>query len=315
MERSPHDQFFKRSLQELPVARSFLKNHLPNSIKPLIHWGTLNLFESNTVGYGLDIRISDITYKAKMKKELGYFITTFEHKSYPDKWAPFQVFYNMFRLLDTHHRQQQHSEDLPLVYGLLVYNGEKPYNFSTNFYALFGYYKDHARTIFNNPCQLIDFNDIPDKSLQKNAYDSLMIFAMKKVAQENMLDYADKLAELMNAYQENRKNTPAEYIKSVLHFLLTKKSCNSSAKQFTERLGRQLRSDIRGDMMTMAEQFVLEGKLEGKLEGLKQGKEKTLFALIKNMQSMKIPSQQIALITKLPLKKVEDLLDTQTTAE
>ncbi len=39
---TPHDAFFQKSLQRLEVAKSFLKQHLPEDISRLIDWNTLS---------------------------------------------------------------------------------------------------------------------------------------------------------------------------------------------------------------------------------------------------------------------------------
>src|ERR1700733_8881289 len=82
--RSKHDPFLSKSLELLPIAVDFFKQHLPISLRPLIDLSTLERVDRKNTDKRLKQRQRDIIYKAVFNKTDTCFLAL-EHVS-QEKW-------------------------------------------------------------------------------------------------------------------------------------------------------------------------------------------------------------------------------------
>ena len=87
-----HDKYMGFCLQEEAIGQAFLERILPDRLKAQIQWDTLGLWDKETVDKGMRRRVTDVVYTANLKGggKNDVLLMVFEHKSYLDKWAPFQ---------------------------------------------------------------------------------------------------------------------------------------------------------------------------------------------------------------------------------
>ena len=62
---NPHDKYFRSSMSDLRVARSFLQAHLPKKILNKVHWESLKLEHSHHVDNHLSESMTDMLYFVK----------------------------------------------------------------------------------------------------------------------------------------------------------------------------------------------------------------------------------------------------------
>jgi predicted transposase/invertase (TIGR01784 family) len=95
---SPHDKFFKEMFSKKDVAESFLKNYLPEELLGLVDTESLEISKNSFVDSNLKEYFSDIIYKVNINNNPSYIYCLFEHKSYPDKNAAFQLLKDMTKI-------------------------------------------------------------------------------------------------------------------------------------------------------------------------------------------------------------------------
>lgn len=86
---NPHDKFFKETLGNIEVAKSFLHHYLPSEITKMVDRDTLYPEKDSFIDEELKERFSDLLFSANISGRAGYTYFLFEHKSYPDKQSPF----------------------------------------------------------------------------------------------------------------------------------------------------------------------------------------------------------------------------------
>ena len=306
MNNLKHDEYFKHSMKELQVAKDFLQRHIPKEIQENIQWDTLRHYDAHTVSADLRKKTADLVYEVNFKNEKGYFLLTLEHKSYPDKWVSFQLMNNIFRLLNAYRQQHPTAEHFPFVYGLVVYNGEKNYRYSTNFFDLFGPHAETMSKLFTEPFPLIDFSKIVDRELSGESFDSLMTFAMKYVWLKDLREVAEHLSRLLRTFGNEDFE---RYIKPMLFYWFENvRSMPHNKAVFDDILSSIHSKDLEDKMETLLQGLQREWREEALQEGLERGRQKSSCNFALNLLKMQYFSlEKIAELTELPLDTVKAL--------
>jgi len=71
-------------------------------------------------------------YKTKMNEEDAWVYFYIEQARKPEYWQPFTLLRYMILAMDHVRRQHKKRRFLPLVYPLLIYNGDRRYTYSMN---------------------------------------------------------------------------------------------------------------------------------------------------------------------------------------
>ncbi|RIK24795.1 MAG: transposase, partial [Chloroflexi bacterium] len=133
---NPHDKFFQTVFGRKEWAQAFLTQHLPQPVAQLVDLTTLELQPGSFVDPNLREHFTDLLYKAQRKDgKPSYIYMLFEHKSYPERFASFQLLRYLVRIWERELREEKPAL-LTLIFPLLVYHGEEPWNAPTNFAAL-----------------------------------------------------------------------------------------------------------------------------------------------------------------------------------
>ena len=149
---TPHDNFCKAALSDIRVAKSSFSEYLPTRIVDMVNFDTLNVANASFTNKYLRQQESDILFTADIAGKTGYLYLLLEHQSTPDKLMPMRLFSYIAEILNMH--VKNNSDDsykqlpLPVVMPLVLYNGKRPYNYSRNFFDLFGEYTDLMQEIF-----------------------------------------------------------------------------------------------------------------------------------------------------------------------
>lgn len=158
-----HNHFFKASMSDPRVALEFFETHLPENIKKLADLSTLQIRLGNFVDKELKLQVTDMLFSVDWHGNPGYLYTLVEHQRTPDKWMAFRKLKYMTQIMEQHRKEKG---ELPLVYVLIIYNGEQKYRYSTDLFHLFGEYEMLARRTFLEPFHLIDLSQVADEDLQ-----------------------------------------------------------------------------------------------------------------------------------------------------
>lgn len=185
---SPHDRFFRSAMANSKVAKEFFEQYLPNRIKAVLDLNSIKPKKESFIDDKLKLQISDLLFETKFNKRSGYIYLLVEHQSTSHKLMAFRILKYMLAIMDQHLKVTK-SEQLPLVYPMIFYNGSENYNYSTDIFDLFGNDKGLAQDIFWNPYQLIDLSKIPDEELKNYLWSGIIMKTMKHIFDNNFLPF------------------------------------------------------------------------------------------------------------------------------
>ena len=87
-----HDKFFKTSLSNVQVAKSFFQHHLPSTVQSYLDFNSLELQPVTYINHALQSSASDILYKVNYlkSKSAAYICILSEHQSSIDPLMAFR---------------------------------------------------------------------------------------------------------------------------------------------------------------------------------------------------------------------------------
>ena len=80
--QTPHDKFFKRSMEEKEVAKDLIQEYLPRNVLAKVDTTSLEIEKESFIDDELAEHFSDVVYKARIAGRTSYLCFIFEHKSY-----------------------------------------------------------------------------------------------------------------------------------------------------------------------------------------------------------------------------------------
>lgn len=257
---TPHDAFFKEVLTNKLIAKEFLQKHLPESISAVVDYNSLTICKESFIEPSLQMQMSDILYSIKFDNKLGYIYFLIEHQSKPEKYLSFRIIEYTLKIIKQHLKQNS-KNDLPLVYPLVFYNGEKtPYPYSTDIMELF-VDQNLARDIMFKPFQLIDINSVCDDELVKQSHIGLMQLLMKHIRERDALNLIE---DYMGELKKFAKQGERDFLVSIMQYMVNAGEVSNQVK-FIDIMTNTL-AIPEEKIMTIAEHWRQEGRQEGRQE-------------------------------------------------
>ena len=264
----PHDKYFRASMSDLRVAKTFLQAHLPEKILAKIDWPSLRVAPDHHVDKHLSETITDIVYQVNFGKDPGYIMILVEHQSTIDPLMPFRMLdYSISIMRD--YMKEHPGRPLPLVVPLVFYSGKTPYNCSTDVFELFGEQETLARETFLNPFHLIDVGSIPDEELRQHTWAGVMELVQKYIWERDFLPIMKDLAPLLRELASDAGN---DYIYATLKYVSSTANLNDFT-EFATIIDKEVSSELGENVMSLASMLRTEGREEGRVEGRETGRE------------------------------------------
>ncbi len=282
---NPHDRFFKATFSRRETALSFLQTYLPPELAQTFDFSSFEISKDSFVDSELKEHFSDILYKTGLQSGgQACIYILFEHKSYQDKLAAFQILKYMVKIWEQQRRQneeQKLKQKYPLkpIFPLLVYHGKEDWKVGLNFVAIFDqadlpdvlrpYVPDYEYWLY-------DLSQYSDEEIKGEVISRLGTLLLKYIYRDDLLEALRRILPLLIEVQQ--KETGLEYIETVLRYL------TSGAEKITEAELTEILKEVYAEgeklMPTIAQQWIeqgwTKGRQEGRQEGLKEGLEKGL---------------------------------------
>ncbi len=126
----PHDITFKKLFGEREIAKDVIEKNLPKEVLEVLDMDSLEKLDGSFINKDLKETFSDLLYGAKINNRDAYIALLWEHKSYTDKFAVFQV---AGYILDIWMKIiKEGKKELPVVIPIVVYHGKSGWNYKTN---------------------------------------------------------------------------------------------------------------------------------------------------------------------------------------
>ena len=306
---SPHDKFFKLSLQEIRVAKDFFTHHLPEQIKKQIDLSTLHLESESFIDKDQQAHFSDVLYSVSIDKKPGYVLILTEHQSSAEVLMPFRILKYMCLVWDKHIKRFEKKQDkpktFPIIYPLIFYHGrESPYPYSCDFLDCFDN-KWLAEEILHKAFHLIDTTQIPDEELLGHGAAALFEVIQKNIFKRNIQVALEGVfkAEL---FQWLGEQVDGEYLDHVIKYVINQGELQD-IKEFFQKLIEALPDEER-KIMTIAEQLRQEGMQKGVQQGMQQGFNNAVHQFAKNLLAEMKDLDKVAQVMGLSRQELEKIL-------
>ncbi|MCE3238889.1 MAG: putative transposase, partial [Gammaproteobacteria bacterium] len=195
------------------------------------------------------------------------------------------------------HIRQHPEEPLPPVYTLVVYSGQDPWTAPLEIFPLFGNQEAWAREWLFKPYQLIDLQRLDDKDLQKHLGSGLLEFALKYRTIRNLASFLETLLPWVDQLEKKWSQAGIFLGRVVVEYVLDGVNSHSNEIEiFIEKVNHYLTGKLRGEVMTLAQQFEQRGVQQGIQQGMQQG-EATLLLRLMQHRFGTVPPSYTQLIT------------------
>jgi predicted transposase YdaD len=141
-----------------------------------------------------------------------------EHQSSIDLWMAFRLWIYITRLMEAH-RTKHPESPLPLIYPMVVYTGQEPWNAQLDIFSLFDKNKDIAKAWLLQPFQLLNIHTISDDDMRKRQWCGVVEFALKN---KKVRDFQKFLKTLLPWLRELEQSgdSGSSFIRIVLKYIL-----------------------------------------------------------------------------------------------
>lgn len=260
------DKLFKQAMSNIKVATDFFQAHLPQEILEQSDLTTLRLEKNSFVDDSFKNLEADVIYQVKIKEKDSFFYLLCENQSEVDPMIAFRLLVYTVDLLKFYRKQHPKSSLLPVVYPLVVYSGEKPWDAPRVVFDLF-HQPALAKAFFLNAYQLIDICRVQDEALRQRTLSGIVEFALKN---KRIYDLEKFLKSLFPWLNEVEIQAGSDFAKIILRY--TANSLDAHGKDlYLEKANNYLSSNLQGEVMTLAQEFREEGIKVGVQQGLQQG--------------------------------------------
>ncbi|WP_295389695.1 Rpn family recombination-promoting nuclease/putative transposase [uncultured Thiodictyon sp.] len=256
---TPHDAFFRESFGRREVAADFLRQQLPAQLLDDVDLGTLEISKDTYVSTDLRSAYSDLVYRVRYRDGTLTIYLLFEHKSSPEHWTLLQLLRYIAAEGDQYRKQHPDARQLPPIYPLVIYHGERHWRAPMSFHDL----------VAPLPAALLPFvpqftyalHDIfarTDAQLKGDVLTRLVQLGMRWVFSKEPLERLRNLLTLIEEVQD--RATALEILESLLRY-------------YVQGTGRVEERDVRallqqtttGDpiMQTFIDRYIEQGRQLG----------------------------------------------------
>ncbi len=298
---SPHDKFFKLSMQEIKIAKDFFKHHVPEYVQKQMDFNSLHLEPESFIDQEQQAHFSDVLYSIMIDKKPGFLFILAEHQSKAEKLMPFRVLQYMCLIWNKHLKKQEKQKEkkgyLPIIYPLIFYHGRQaPYPYSCDLLDCF-LDKVLAEKILHGPVQLIDVTQISDAALKKHGTAALFELMQKHIYERNMGEFLQELLQ-GGLIQLVSRETNGEYLGHVIKYVVNQSEIQD-VKGFFAELTKALPHEEE-KIMTIAEQLIQQG--------MQQGMQLGAAKIVQNLYRTLKNEEKVAELSHLSLQEVRDIL-------
>lgn len=296
---NPHDRFFKAAFSRPEITADFLKHYLPESVASQLDLTptAVKLRKGSFVDRHLRQHASDLLYQVRFRDgREGLVYILFEHKSYQDPLAAFQLLRYMVRIWEHEQQRARGSTLLPII-PLVVYHGRTVWRTPTTFGALFdgpdalrGYWPEFAY-------QITDLSVQRDEAIRDVMAAVQTVLMLLREVPGNRL--AEQLPNILAHLREVVDTVLRfEYLEMGLRYI-TEANESITDSELQGAIEDALPEIGGGAMTTLAEKWVTQGLERGLQRGIAEGTRNGLLAGIELALELKFGGTGLALMPEI----------------
>jgi len=201
-------------------------------------------------------------------------------------------------------RTNTKRKTLPLIFPLVIFNGDRRYEHSLTLSDLLA--PESVKVIFSQlftkPFPLVDLAAMPDDTLREKAQTHVraiaLLMALKHAHDRNLKTFFEQV--LVSALKQLEQQGGSDAVVDILYYLMTEGKFLKN-NELKEIIHREFSQKTEGKLMTITQQIERKAKLEGKLEGKLEAMHLVANELLKE-------GRRIDYIQKITKLKRDDIL-------
>ena len=267
---NPHDRFFKAVFGRAEVAAEFLVRYLPAGVAREMDWTTLRAAKDSFLDPELAGHPADLLYAVELRGGgPAYVQVLFEHKSYVEARINLDLLRYRVRIWEQW-RKAGNAGPLPIIIPVVVYHGATTWQVSRQFAD--GVVEAPALREFVPVCvyHLMDVSAYPDEELRGAVMLHTALLTLKYIFRNELRERLPGILGLLRSLEQS--SSGLDYVTTLLRYLAQgAKADRLTAAELRQTVAATLTGG--GDlMMTIAEQWIQEGRREGRQEGRQEGR-------------------------------------------
>ena len=300
-------------MQFPPLRRALIERYLPKELLALVDLNQIQTMPTKFAQANKTI-VPDSVLRAPYVTGKGWLYAILEQQTNPNDQIPLRLTLARGRVLEFD--LNQHSELPPIIWTLILANGNQRWTGSLDIYSkLPAAARKWAHRCISKPPQLVQLIDMPP--IKKSSCPELdaMLLLMQKAHD----DPAGALIDSEPLLQAIPRQYRSAMLNEMFLYTLTADG-HKSSEEFIMRLKEGLCSDVRREIMSIAQVLRQEGKEEGKEEGekigmqkgekvgMQKGKKEGLETAAIGMLKEGLALEQVRKITHLSKERITQLL-------
>ena len=263
---NPHDRFFKAVFGRTEVAAEFLARYLPAVVAGALDWNTLRAERDSFLDPELTQHPADLLYAVNLRGGgPAYVHVLFEHKSYVEARINLDLLRYRVRIWEQW-LNAGNIGPLPVIVPVVVYHGAAAWRVSRQFAE--GVVEAPALRECVPGCvyYLVDLSAYRDEELRGAVILRTALLALKYIFRDELRERLPGILGLLRELEQG--SSGLDYVITLLRYLA---QGTSAERLNAAELRRTVAAALNGGgelMITIAEQWVQEGRQEGRQEGL-----------------------------------------------
>lgn len=278
MSTTPHDGLFKAVFSHPEHARGALFPVVPAAMAEALDWSTLALQPGSFVDPKLKALHTDLLYAAAWRggaEALVYVL--YEHQSTSDRWMPLRLLRYMVRIWEHWLKDHKDATALPAIVPIVLYHGDERWSAARAFDALLDLPEAVRPALVEYLVRfayvLDDLSRVPDARLRARdpviAFTDLCLKHARRGAV--FVEILSGSGDLMR--DVHRAPGGREAFLFVWSYISTVSDETEHHQALMAILEREIGSEAKDIIMTIAEQY----RQEGRQQGIEQGERRVLL--------------------------------------
>ncbi|MBD3316263.1 MAG: hypothetical protein GF344_10785 [Chitinivibrionales bacterium] len=271
----PHDSFVRYSLGRVDIVASLVRDYLPADLVGGIDLESLEITKESYVDQDLASHYSDIVYRLRIAGQEALIYLLFEHKSYSDQFAPYQLFTGIAMNTMRHRVNREKAKEsvfpLPVTVPVLLYHGAGEWPWGNRFSSLFDPPPACGKYIPDFVYETIDVSHMADDDVVGEVVARVFLFALRCALQPIAPSRMEALFNLFGGMAD--AVSAKEYFDAVIKYLFAAlpEANEEDILQSWEKAQLPGGYTMPG---SIAEKYLEQGMEKGLEKGMEKGMEK-----------------------------------------
>ena len=296
---NPHDKFFKETFSRLEVAQSFIEEVFPTDLLERLNLSALKRVNDSFTDAELEEYLADIVYQTEYAGQKTLVTLLFEHKSYVQKYPHLQL---LQYILNVWKEERKQKKKLSVIIPVIIHHGEGTWKYKSMKSYFKGLHPSLDRFIPDFDYLLFTLDKFDDNQIAN--FQNLLL-SVTTMLLKHSHDKNDEFMKLSSFWAEKLNRLDAEkqldFISTV--FLYIENALNLTQEDLTP-IFTEVSTNVNDIAMTIADQIRIKVTDQVKHETF----ESTTFNYVKGLWEAGQKADYIANVFKLPLQKVEEII-------